>query len=74
VIEETLFHGTEKAEIEQLFSHLELIAPALAAAGVVILIAGLLERSQAMGSVSDSVRDRALGNSDQTGIAVTWLP
>jgi undecaprenyl-diphosphatase len=45
-IEKTLFHGAQKAEIEQLFNHLELIAPALAAAGVVILIAGLLERRQ----------------------------
>jgi len=33
IIEKTLFHGVEKAEIEQLFSHLELIAPALAVAG-----------------------------------------
>jgi undecaprenyl-diphosphatase len=50
IIERTLFRGAEKAEIEQLFSHLELIAPALAAAGVLILIAGLLERRQiAMG-------------------------
>ena len=54
VIEKTLFHGAEKAEIEQLFSHLELIAPALAAAGVLILVAGLLERRQVM--------NRALGN------------
>lgn len=44
VIEKTLFRGAAKAEIEQLFSHLELIAPALAAAGVLILIAGLMER------------------------------
>ena len=44
VIEKTLFHGAEKAEIEQLFSHLELIAPALAAAGILILIAGIWER------------------------------
>jgi undecaprenyl-diphosphatase len=44
VIEKTLFHGAPKAEIEQLFSHLELIAPALAAAGILILIAGLLEK------------------------------
>jgi len=44
VIEKTLFRGAEKAEIELLFSHLELIAPALAAVGVVILISGLLER------------------------------
>jgi undecaprenyl-diphosphatase len=54
VIEKTLFHGAEKAEIEQLFSRLDLIAPALAAAGVLILIAGLLERRHAMRSVSDS--------------------
>jgi undecaprenyl-diphosphatase len=44
VIEMTLFRGAEKAEIEQLFSHLELIAPALACAGILILIAGLLEK------------------------------
>ena len=44
VIEKTMFRGAPKAEIEQLFSHLELIAPALAAVGVLILIAGLLER------------------------------
>lgn len=46
IIEHTLFRGAEKAEIEQLFSHLELIAPALAAAGVLILIAGIVERRQ----------------------------
>jgi undecaprenyl-diphosphatase len=57
VIEKTLFHGAEKAEIEQLFSHLELIAPALAAAGVLILVAGLLERRQVMNRVSDSATD-----------------
>ena len=57
VIEKTLFHGAEKAEIEQLFSHLELIAPALAAAGVLILVAGLLERRQVMNRLSDSATD-----------------
>jgi undecaprenyl-diphosphatase len=46
IIEKTLFRGTEKVEIEQLFSHLELIAPALAAAGLLILVAGLRERRQ----------------------------
>ena len=54
VIEKTLFHGAQKAEIEQLFSRLDLIAPALAAAGVLILIAGLLERRHDRSSVSDS--------------------
>ena len=44
VIEKILFHNAGKDEIEQLFSHLELVAPALAAAGVLILIAGLLEK------------------------------
>ena len=63
VIEKTLFRGAENTEIEQLFSHLEFIAPALAAAGVLILIAGLLERRQLMGSIVDGpARDRALGN------------
>ena len=42
IIELTLFRGAPKAEIEDLFSHLELIAPALAAAGLLILLAGLL--------------------------------
>ena len=45
-IEKTMFHDAAKAEIEQLFSHLELIAPALAAAGLLILVAGLVERSK----------------------------
>jgi len=42
--EKTLFRDAPHAEIESLFGHLEFIAPALAAAGVLILIAGLLER------------------------------
>lgn len=44
VIEKTMFRGAPKAEIEELFSHLELIAPALLAAGILILIAGLMEK------------------------------
>jgi undecaprenyl-diphosphatase len=54
IIEKTLFRGAASDEIEQLFSHLELIAPALAAAGVLILIAGLLERRQLTAAVSKS--------------------
>jgi undecaprenyl-diphosphatase len=46
IIEKTLFHGAQKAEIELLFSHLELIAPALAAVGLLILVAGLIEIRQ----------------------------
>jgi undecaprenyl-diphosphatase len=43
LLEKTLLHGAPKAEIEQLFSHLELIAPALAAVGILILVAGVVE-------------------------------
>jgi undecaprenyl-diphosphatase len=43
-IEKTAFRGAPHAEIEDLFSHLELIAPALAAAGILILIAGIFEK------------------------------
>jgi undecaprenyl-diphosphatase len=57
VIEKTLFRGAPKAEIEQLFSHLELIAPALAAAGILILVAGLLEKRQQSSATSDSAKD-----------------
>jgi undecaprenyl-diphosphatase len=46
IIEKTFFKNVPHAEIEDLFSHLEIIAPALVAAGIVILIAGILERRQ----------------------------
>ena len=64
LIEKTLFHGAPKAEIEDLFGRLDLIAPALAAVGVLILIAGLLERRR-MGAhpnvYGDSVTMRQAG-------------
>jgi undecaprenyl-diphosphatase len=41
VIERTVLRGVQHAQIEDLFSHLEFIAPALAAAGVLIVIAGV---------------------------------
>jgi undecaprenyl-diphosphatase len=44
IFEKTIFRNAPHAQIEDLFSHLELIAPALAAAGVLILTAGLLEK------------------------------
>jgi undecaprenyl-diphosphatase len=42
-IEKTLFRGAAQDEIELLFSRLDLIAPALAGAGLLILLAGLLK-------------------------------
>ncbi len=47
LIEKTLFRGAPKAQIEDLFSHLELIAPALAVVGILIIAAGLLEKKTA---------------------------
>jgi undecaprenyl-diphosphatase len=43
-IEKFAFPGVEHAEVEQLFGRLDLIAPALAAAGVLILVAGIYEK------------------------------
>jgi undecaprenyl-diphosphatase len=44
LIEHTLLRNVPHGEIEDLFSHLELIAPALGAAGLLILAAGLTEQ------------------------------
>jgi undecaprenyl-diphosphatase len=65
LIEHTLFKGQPKAVIEDLFGRLELVAPALACAGILILIAGLRERKgddPAIGSVVDSLTRRPSGN------------
>lgn len=43
-IEKILFRSEPHAWIEQLFGRLDLIAPALAAAGILILVAGLFEK------------------------------
>jgi undecaprenyl-diphosphatase len=44
ILEKTALRAVPHSEIEDLFSHLEFIAPALAAAGILILIAGLRGR------------------------------
>lgn len=55
IIEKTMFHGAGKAEIELLFGRLDLIAPALLAAGILILVAGLRERREVV-PVADDFR------------------
>src|ERR1700690_231244 len=45
VIEKVWMNGTPHSEVEMLFGHLELIAPALALVGLLILAAGLLAPS-----------------------------
>ncbi len=63
-IEKTAFKGAPKAEIELLFGRLDLIAPALAAGGLLILLAGLMEKRR-MGAhpkvYGDSVTMRQAG-------------
>ncbi|HEY3937223.1 MAG TPA: undecaprenyl-diphosphate phosphatase [Bryobacteraceae bacterium] len=51
-MKETVFRGAPNAEIEDLFSHLELIAPALAIAGLLILSAGIFEKRNPAGSMA----------------------
>lgn len=43
-IEKVFLRGTAKAEVEQIFGRLDLIAPALAAVGILIMIAGIYEK------------------------------
>jgi undecaprenyl-diphosphatase len=54
IIEKTVLRGLPHAEIEELFSHLEVIAPALAVGGVLILIAGILEKRSPTGSLAET--------------------
>lgn len=56
IIEHTLFRGAPHAQIEDLFGRLDIVAPALLAAGILILIAGLKE-----GRVPDSEESPHIG-------------
>jgi undecaprenyl-diphosphatase len=53
-IEKFAFHGAKNAEVEQLFGRLDLIAPALAAVGVFILIAGIYKKRHPFAGASDT--------------------
>jgi len=64
IIEKSAFRGRPHAEIEELFRHLELIAPALAVAGILILIAGISDRRNPEGKTNDL-------NTKQAGIIGT---
>lgn len=69
LIEHTLFRGVPHAQIEDLFGRLDLIAPALAAAGVLILIAGFKQArgedtsaEHGFSSLTGSITRRSSGN------------
>jgi undecaprenyl-diphosphatase len=55
IVEKTAFRGLPHAEIENLFGRLDLIAPALAVAGVLILIAALATKHSPTGNPPETV-------------------
>jgi undecaprenyl-diphosphatase len=61
LIEHTLLAGVPHAQIEDLFGHLEFIAPALAAVGVLILYAGIRERRSGAPRVAARLASDATG-------------
>lgn len=61
LMERTVLRGVPHAQVEDLFDHLELIAPALAAVGVLIIIAGLRERRRAAQSAAGDLSAREAG-------------
>jgi undecaprenyl-diphosphatase len=77
-VERTLFRNAKSTDIEQLFGRLDLIAPALAAAGLLILIAGLLElrrRRELPLTVSSSTLAKSLRQADGalTFAQTSWM-
>jgi undecaprenyl-diphosphatase len=53
-IEHFGFRGASHADVEQLFGRLDLIAPALAAVGVLIVVAGMYEKRRPVTAASDT--------------------
>ena len=73
IIEHTAFKGHTKGEIEMLFSRLDLIAPALLAAGLLILLSGLRERSAAKPARPDYERSAVLAGDNVTFSQAGWM-
>lgn len=75
LIERTAFKGHSKGEIEMLFSRLDLVAPALFAAGVLILIAGLRERGEAKSATARPEYERSLvlSGDNVTFVQAGWM-
>jgi undecaprenyl-diphosphatase len=63
IVEKTLLKGVPHAQIEDLFNHLEWIYPALAAVGILILIAGFFTRDKSI----DAGREPSLVQSSWIG-------
>src|SRR5579875_336143 len=65
VIEKTAFKGASKADIELLFSRLDLVGYALLAAGLLILYAGLRERGREQAAPARSSFERSASRSGE---------
>ncbi len=73
IIEKTAFHGASKADIEQLFGRLDLVAVALFAAGLLILWAGLKERAEESRIVSAYERSASRSGDNVTFSQAGWM-
>jgi undecaprenyl-diphosphatase len=73
VIEKTMFKGASKADIELLFSRLDLVAYALFAAGVLILWAGLKERGSEKPAAPDYERSATRAGENVTFSQAGWM-
>ena len=65
IIEKTAFKGASKADIELLFSRLDLVGYALLAAGLLILYAGLRERGREKPAATSSSFERSASRSGE---------
>jgi undecaprenyl-diphosphatase len=70
ILERTALKDVPHSEIEDLFSHLEFIAPALAAAGILILAAGLRERRRPAQAPAAAVGAAAICDAGTGGLSV----
>ena len=59
IIEKTFLRGVPHAQVEDIFGHLEIISPALALVGALILVAGLVEKRIPVAKNSDLNAERA---------------
>jgi undecaprenyl-diphosphatase len=73
VIEKTAFKGLPKAEIELLFSRLDLVAFALFAAGLLILWAGMKERAAEAHSTTAYDRSASRSGDNVTFSQAGWM-
>ena len=73
IIEKTAFKGAPKAEIELLFSRLDLVAYALFAAGLLILWAGMKERAAETASTTAYDRSVTRSGDNVTFSQAGWM-